>query len=230
MTKKGLTILVVGRSPYHIAYYGSIIQGLINRGCSVNYIFDKRYEKKAETVGLTEMRNRLTNFDVKAIVYPKTLRRSIIHLVQNLLTVGSYSLRNKQSSFYIQRWISYLPSLVQYLFKYSFFLRINSFFYKIGIYRFLLNNCMSTKFESGVIAEIRPDFIFISPGNMRFDNEIFFCAAGKKAGITVWNYVLSWDNLSSKGCIPTNSDQLIVWNENHRREAIDFHKIMYCCM
>jgi hypothetical protein len=75
------------------------------------------------------------------------------------------------------------------------------------------------------LKRLRPDMVFVSPGNMRYSQEVEWLKAARRLGIRTGIVTLSWDNLSTKGLIHIRPDYLFVWNDSHAREARTIHHI-----
>lgn len=56
-----------------------------------------------------------------------------------------------------------------------------------------------------------------------FSTNIHFVKEAKKRGIQTICFVEGWDNLNSKGPLSLIPDDLLVWNEPMRQEAIEYH-------
>jgi hypothetical protein len=71
----------------------------------------------------------------------------------------------------------------------------------------------------------RPDVLLITPligfGTYQAD----LVRAAKRLGIPVSFPVRSWDNLTNKGLLRDAPDQVLVWNDLQKREAIDLHGV-----
>src|SRR4029079_19052506 len=71
----------------------------------------------------------------------------------------------------------------------------------------------------------RPDVLLITPligfGTYQAD----LVRAAKRHGIPVSFPVRSWDNLTNKGLLRDAPDQVLVWNDLQKREAIDLHGV-----
>src|SRR5262245_15937900 len=71
----------------------------------------------------------------------------------------------------------------------------------------------------------RPDVLVITPligfGTYQAD----LVRAAKRLGIPVSFPVRSWDNLTNKGLLRDAPDQVLVWNELQKREAVELHGV-----
>jgi hypothetical protein len=69
-----------------------------------------------------------------------------------------------------------------------------------------------------------PDVLVVSPGNLRYSEEIEYLKAAKRLHIPTAAAVLSWDNLSTKGLFHIRPDRLFVWNKYQYQDAIEIHR------
>jgi hypothetical protein len=71
----------------------------------------------------------------------------------------------------------------------------------------------------------RPDVLMITPmigfGSYQAD----LVRAAKRLGIPVCFPVRSWDNLTNKGLLREAPDQVLVWNDLQKREAVELHGV-----
>ncbi len=74
---------------------------------------------------------------------------------------------------------------------------------------------------SNRLAELRPSVV-ISTGPFQFEQPAVFTAA-KRLGIPTLAYIPSWDNVSTKNRMVFKYDGYIVWNEQNKRELLDFY-------
>lgn len=75
------------------------------------------------------------------------------------------------------------------------------------------------------VASIAPDVIVVTPLVDFVSYQVDYVKTAKKSGIPVSMAVASWDNLTNKGTIAVQPDQVIVWNETQKREAVRLHKV-----
>lgn len=75
------------------------------------------------------------------------------------------------------------------------------------------------------IAEQQPDVLLLgsatNPGSPQLDH----LKSARKLGIRTAACVLSWDHLSGKAWLRIPPDQVIVWNDVQKEEAVDLHNI-----
>ena len=68
-----------------------------------------------------------------------------------------------------------------------------------------------------------PDVVLVSPLVDAGSDQVDLVKAAQALGIPVAACIASWDNLTNKGLLRVQPDQVIVWNEAQRREAIEYH-------
>lgn len=69
--------------------------------------------------------------------------------------------------------------------------------------------------------ELQPDIILCT--DQRPVQQVPAVLAARRLGIPVGTFIFSWDNLSSKGRMPTDFDFYLVWSENMREELLRFY-------
>jgi hypothetical protein len=79
----------------------------------------------------------------------------------------------------------------------------------------------------GFLSAERPDVLVITPLIKIGSSQPDFVKSARKLGIPTVYPVFSWDNLSTKGLIHVQPDNVIVWNERQRREAVEMHQVPY---
>jgi hypothetical protein len=153
------------------------------------------------------------------------ITRNLLLAMRELRSYAGYLVRPEQSVFYLNRWRNYLPG------------NIRKFVTKPWPKFILSSRVMSRLFsllESAYTADnkivkdlrrISPDLVIISPGNMRFDDEIEYVKAARSIGIPTVILVLSWDNLTTKGLFHVKPDLFLCWNQAHAVEAVEIHGI-----
>jgi len=74
-----------------------------------------------------------------------------------------------------------------------------------------------------LLRDWRPDLVLVSPlidlGSAQTD----IIKSAKRLGIPTGMLLFSWDNLSTKGSLHVLPDQMFVWNELQRQEAVELH-------
>lgn len=74
----------------------------------------------------------------------------------------------------------------------------------------------------GLLDTRRPDLVVTtSPGFYEADRPLLRAARARRIPIAC--LVSSWDNLTSKGAMAVRPDELLVWSDAMRRDAVDYH-------
>ena len=76
-----------------------------------------------------------------------------------------------------------------------------------------------------LVAEHEPDVLLITPLVGFGSREADFLRAAKRQGVRTAFYVLSWDNLTTKGLLRDAPDLVLVWNELQADEAEQLHGV-----
>jgi len=76
-----------------------------------------------------------------------------------------------------------------------------------------------------VVGSIAPDVVVVTPLVDFVSYQIDYVKTAKRLGIPVSMAVASWDNLTNKGTVNVQPDQVIVWNNAQKREAVDLHGV-----
>jgi hypothetical protein len=69
-----------------------------------------------------------------------------------------------------------------------------------------------------ILQRVRPDVVVLGSATVK-PQEIPLARAARRAGLSVFGVVPSWDNLTTKGVF-CRADRLSVWNESMRHEAV----------
>jgi hypothetical protein len=70
-----------------------------------------------------------------------------------------------------------------------------------------------------------PDVLLVSPLVTAASEQVDWIKAARACGIRTSVCIASWDNLTNKGLLRVEPDQVIVWNEAQRHEARDYHYV-----
>ena len=220
---KAKHVLFVGRSVFHFSYYESIIRALVEHGHTVTIIFDKQWSAKQPDDALKRTLHDCEGLEQSWLIRRTGWLRSFVFCMRELRSVMGYLSRPAQSVFYLNRWLSYLPPVLNRLLKKE-------------IVRKILRTSQACTFIATIerlvppdrtimqhVQELRPDVLIASPVNMRFSEELEYIKAAKKQKIPTAIPVLSWDNLTTKGLYHVLPDLVMVWNHGHAEEAINVH-------
>lgn len=219
-----MNILFVSRSKAHFIYYESILAELLAQGHQVKLLFDQKWSEKASDTALQSFLKAHDN-----IITAETLRRSgwlrePVLLMRELRSYLDYLQRSGQSPFYAERWRKYLPG---WLTKLVHLPLLAIFFQSSFCLRLLASVENLLPADSGIVnslKSIQPEVVIVSPGNMRFSEEIEYVKAARHLRIPSFIPVLSWDNLTTKGLFQVLPDWILAWNEAQKREAVSVHR------
>ena len=75
------------------------------------------------------------------------------------------------------------------------------------------------------LREMRPDLVVVTPLIVLKTCQLDLARAARELGIRNVFGVASWDHLSSKGELTFPPQQVLVWNEVQKREAVDLHHL-----
>jgi hypothetical protein len=96
----------------------------------------------------------------------------------------------------------------------------------LGIWRRIERIGRPSETVTGLLEEIRPDVVLVSPMVWPKDPvEADYVYAARERGIPTIGYLNSWDNLTSKGTVHVLPDVFVVWNEALAEEARELHDI-----
>jgi hypothetical protein len=73
------------------------------------------------------------------------------------------------------------------------------------------------------VREQRPDVVLATSVVKLASPQVEFLKSARVLGIPAATLVASWDNLTNKGLLKWQPEQVFVWNEIQRREAIELH-------
>src|SRR3989344_3324984 len=108
-----MRVLFYMRAIRQLRPYKSIITALSNRGHSVRVVFDPREKKKFSTDTVELCKKETPNFDYEFGHRRLDFTRKIVFPARELLSYRRYLLVKGQAEFYKNRWIAFLPRLVQ---------------------------------------------------------------------------------------------------------------------
>lgn len=91
------------------------------------------------------------------------------------------------------------------------------------LFRFVYFYFSKTDFFSQYFEKYNPDLIFSMDCKHIFDSQLIFEA--KKRKIKTMGMVRSWDNLTAKGVLKVIPDNLIVYNETIKKEAMKYSDV-----
>lgn len=220
----------------HFPYHESVISALSRSGCKVRLAILKLgtastlQEEDTEDSPVGELVESFRAFmqahpNVEVLDVSKAEMRAPLQAtsLRFLRSFASYIRRLPPDNFYRQRWLSYMR---EHLGTVADRCWLHWLLALPGAEQLLgwLDQRLSTKEEVlKRLEELRPDVLFVSPGDMRYSQEVEWLKAARRLGIRTGIVTLSWDNLTTKGLIHIRPDYLFVWNDSHAREAKTIH-------
>jgi hypothetical protein len=220
-----MKILFVGRSVGHLSYYSSLIRELLSEGHHLRLIFDQQWSKQSDKKYLQQLLNENENLTYSWLVRRDTKFRDLFFFLRELRTYCWYLSRADQSQYYTRRWLGYFSAKLGRILNAS----VVKVILRTSIIRFILKLIVKSirpdKKIQKELEVLKPDCIFVSPMNMRFDEEVEYALAAKKLKIPVNLIVLSWDNLTTKGLFHADFDVAYAWNFRQLEELASLHKV-----
>jgi len=221
-------VLIVSRSAAHLSYFESIITGLEARGADVELLFDEEWSKSWSTgrkSRLDELRQERPDLKIGWSVRRADRWREGLFALRELRSYRSYLTRVETTKFYVDRWRSYLIPAVAKRIEKPFWKAL----LKTGAADFAMRAAERLAPCDPLVRDLlerrNPDFLIVTPANMRFSEETDYLKAARNLGIPTALPVLSWDNLSTKGLIQIAPDMVFVWNAAQHDDAVQLHKI-----
>ena len=226
---QGKTCMYVMRSFAHFIYHESTLAELVRRGVRLQVVFDPCWSKGRSDAYVNEWlkANRVEEYSF----FPNrndSWRGFLFHL-REVSNLGSYLTRKGQSPFYLKRWEGYQHPRLNKLIKTPVVGRmvkaLIAVAYRTHFLRLIEGLVPPDKNIIKYLQQFNPDVVVVSPSNLRYSEEIEVLKAAKALQIRTVVPVLTWDNLTTKGLLQIEPDLVLAWNEAHRTEAIQIHRI-----
>lgn len=218
-----MRIVYIIRSLSHLPYHESILRDLCKRSHCVDLLVDEGWSKNGTTEAISSLLGELPTLTLGWSLRRHDFWEGFLSVTREWRTYASYVRRCDQSTFYRDRWQSYLPSKLKWLIGFDFF---RQFLTSAGVVKVLEWAEKSIGPDRNIkkwVAKKNPDLLVGSPLNMRFSDDLEYIKAARSLGIPTAGIVLSWDNLTTKGLFHVKPDSLFVWNHSHEKEAVNFH-------
>lgn len=219
------TILFVGHSTRSFSYYETSIRELKMRGHIIVFRYDPVFSKEIIYPALQNFLNESNVTKFKWMSKAGLCTRYFSYFSRELRSYSWYLSRIDQSQYYIDRWADLFPGIMPNILKIEWVKRIirhrTCFKLLETVERLIPAPCAVMK----DIKDVSPDLVYVSPGNMRYSNEIAYVKAASKLGIPSVISVLSWDNLTNKGLFHWTPDIFLAWNRHHEEELKTLHDI-----
>ncbi len=210
-----------------VSYQASTIRALVDEGYQVTVLIPSTDPKDVNDLACRELilstGGRVTIEWVAGRLWNRLAAFTVG--LRELRSYGSYLRRRGQSSYYRERWRGNLMPWSRRLarwFPVDFALRVP------GVDAFLQWLEQLLPADSRAVEHLKrlqPSLVVASPTNHAQSEELEYVKGARKLGIANAVAVHSWDNLSTKGLLPPYADRVLVWNEEHRRQAVELHGI-----
>ena len=219
------TILFIGQSTKQFSYYETSIRELVVRGHIVVLRYDIVFSRGTIYPALQNFLIESNATKFKWMSKAGLFARYISYFSRELRSYSWYLSRSDQSQYYTDRWADLFPGIMPNILKIEWVKRIirHSTCLKLleTLERLMPAPCAVIKDIKAVL----PDLVYVSPGNLRYSNEIAYVKAASKLGIPSVISVLSWDNLTNKGLFHWTPDIFLTWNRHHEEELKTLHAI-----
>jgi hypothetical protein len=207
------------KSKYQFSYVSSIVKHLNESGCKVDLLFEMALSEIKPSIALDEFLKHTNDTTSGWIDKRSDKWRRWIFPLREVLTYADYNRREGQSPYYAYRWgRKWIKRAVPF----------KSVISNNIIYQWLskIERCVPPdKRITQELIERSPDVVIASPMNYVRCEEVEYVKAAKAMGIPTVAVAISWDNLTTKGLFHVKPDLLLVWNEAHKKEAIEIHRI-----
>lgn len=206
-----MRVVFVAKSTYNFSYISSIVESLKMSGCELELLFDMDWSDKKLGDSLIQfvLSSKLVNSNW--LLRRSDRWRKLIFPIRELRTYLNYKKRGDQP-YYEHRWAGYVPKWHRVPLPDKAFT--------------LIEKCIPP--DNKIVKDLqrrKPDVVVATPTNHRFSEEVEYIKAARFLGIPTAIIVLSWDNLTTKGLFHVIPDKVLVWNEAHKKEAINIHSV-----
>jgi hypothetical protein len=209
----------------HFSYISSIVQSLDSSGHQIQLLFDPIWSKTSSDQVVRQFIDRTDNVDMDWSIQRTDNWRRWIFFSRELRSYISYTKRRDQSNYYLKRWNKYLPPGIR---KLVYLPPVRFFLSRTPVHKLLAaietHVPPDQKIKDDLLSR-KPDVVVVTPMNQRFSEEVEYVKAAKALNIPTIMPVLSWDNLTTKGLLHVIPDLTLVWNEEHRKEAVSIHNV-----
>jgi hypothetical protein len=220
-----MKILYVLRSIGHFSYQAGIVTRLCREGHKVHLLVDRQWSGERSDAVIRETMKPYENFVFKWSLRRSDRWRKLVFGTREIRGYISYLKRPDQSPFYLKRWFHYTPRWMHpHILKprYQKVLRWPVVDFLLRTFEKIVPADRAIKDH---IRRIAPDIVVVTPGNMRYSEEVEYLKAAKALGIKTVTPVYSWDNLTTKGLYQVTPDLTLAWNQRHLKEAVHIHRV-----
>lgn len=218
----GLRILFVLRSPELLRHYDATFQALRERGHRVVLAASSKSPRKpvqlSDTRGAVEVAGMLPLRKDPAADLARALRGTANFLrFLDPRFAGTTALRARMRD-------KHLPPSLRFLDRLR---RIPRGPLRIGLRGLsALERCLPTHPDlDAFLREQDVDAVVVSPLVDGASEQAEVLRSARSLGLPTGAAVASWDNLTNKGLLHGRPDRVFLWNEDQRREAIEYHGI-----
>lgn len=194
------------------------------RGYQVRFLFDKKWTRSDGLHEVKEVFKDAPELEFRSAVDRLGSWKKLLFYTRELRSYQRYLFVKNQSSYYRNRWKSYLPRTARRLLSHK---AVEKLFATHLVRRILAGIERLAPADQSIMDDIRayaPHAILASPTNVRFSpSDLEYLKAGVALGIPSLVLVSTWDNLTTKGLLQVWPDRLLVWNNAQIREAKEFH-------
>lgn len=227
-----MKVFFATRSKHYFSHYQTVLAALCARGHEIGHYTDMFWNGgKIEKFGIEEFerehKGRFSSFPLAIDGYDA---RWLTHTHRHLASLAGYFVHPERSEFFTVRWAQFsvknrLSRPIQWLQNTKIVKWICIALHHMGFFALMERLTPIPPHVLRQIEEAQPDIVIVTPGNMRFSNEVDYIKAARKLGIPSAVLTLTWDSLSTKGTLCARPDMLFCWNEMHHDEARRFHGI-----
>lgn len=221
----GPRVLFIGRGHGQLSYYASVLAALIDRGAEVEWLVDPDRDPNGRPKDAALKAFLAIRPSLKSGWAPRRADqyRERLFALREIRNYRSYLVRDHTTPHYVERGRNYLVKGTTSQFDDP---AARADLMRPETDEKLRAEEAATPPDAMILAMLKaraPDVLLASPANMRFSEQTDYIKAAKALGIPTGICVLTWDNLSTKGLIQIQPDQLYVWNDDQRRDAIEIH-------
>lgn len=220
----------------HFPYHESVISALCRAGFRVDLAILKlgtmaSLAAEADETLVGELISSFKDFvsahpnlHVLDIAKPELVVPEASKRLRFLRSLASYIRRLPKDNFYRRRWLGYMPEDLARFANRSLVRGLLALPVAESVLGWIDRHLLAPPpVVRARLRHLRPDMVFISPGDMRYSHEVEWLKAAVRLGIRTGIVTLSWDNLTTKGLVHVQPDHLFVWNASHADEARRIH-------